>query len=120
LPRILIVDDNGDAADTLGMLMKGFDCEVAVAYSGAEALVRGETFMPQLILLDIGMPIMDGCETARCMRETRWGQSAVIVALTAWSDEATRRRVAAAGMDYHITKPASLDLMLDLVAALRS
>ena len=117
-PRILIVDDNTDAADTLGMLLASLACEVVVAYSGAEALANGETFQPHLVFLDIGMPIMDGCETARRMRALPWGQQAVIIALTAWSDEPTRRRTVLAGMDDHLVKPASVQRIREIVGAL--
>jgi CheY-like chemotaxis protein len=117
-PRVLIVDDNADAADTLGALLAHFECEVSVAYSGAEALALGEDIQAELVFLDIGMARMDGYETARRMRERPWGRHAMIVALTAWDDSHTRARVAGAGMDAHLTKPASLDRMLAMVARL--
>lgn len=118
--RILVVDDNPDAADTLGMLLDTLDCEVKVAYSGAEALASGEAFLPDLVFLDIGMPVMDGCETARRMRALPWGRKAVIIALTAWSDEATRRSTALAGIDTHVVKPASIQRIGAIVDALKS
>ncbi|MET0981375.1 MAG: response regulator [Telluria sp.] len=117
-PRILIVDDNLDAADSLALLFSISGWDVAVAYSGPHALVRAEAFRPQLVFLDIGMPDMDGCETARRMRRQPWGAQAVIVALTAWSDEPTRRRVALAGMDHHLVKPVRMERVLDIVDAL--
>lgn len=118
-PRILIVDDNVDAADTLAMLFSVSGCEAAVAYSGIEALVQGDVFRPQVVFLDIGMPVMDGCETARRMRERSWGSQAVLVALTAWSDEPTRRRVVQAGMVHHLVKPVPIERVLDVVAGLK-
>ena len=117
-PRVLIVDDNVDAADTLALLFSISDWDVAVAYSGEHALAQGEAFRPQLVLLDIGMPVMDGCETARRMRLQAWGPQAVIIALTAWSDEPTRQRVTQAGMDHHLVKPVPMERVLDIVAAL--
>lgn len=117
-PRILIVDDNVDAADTLAMLFSISKWDVAVAYSGPHALAQGAVFRPQLVFLDIGMPLMDGCETARRMRGQPWGPQAVIIALTAWSDEPTRQRVVQAGMDHHLVKPVPIEHMLDIVATL--
>jgi CheY-like chemotaxis protein len=119
-PRILIVDDNADAADTLAVLLSSFGHEAAVAYSGAEALVRGDAFRPQLVFLDIGMPGMDGYEAAVQMRKMSWGKEAVIIALTAWSDEPTRQRIVLAGMDHHLIKPVSIGHLLDIVAAMRA
>jgi CheY-like chemotaxis protein len=117
-PRIMVVDDNTDAADTLGMLLESLACEVTVAYSGAEALASGGSFQPHLVFLDIGMPVMDGCETARRMRTLPWGRQAVIIALTAWSDEATRRRTELAGIDDHLVKPASVQRIREIIGAL--
>lgn len=102
------------------MLLGTLACEVTIAYSGAQALYSGEAFQPQLVFLDIGMPLMDGFETARRMRMLPWGRQAVIIALTAWSDEATRRRTALAGIDDHVAKPASVQRILEIVDALRS
>lgn len=116
-PRILIVDDNVDAADTLALLFSMSNWDVAVAYSGPQALAQGDAFRPQLVFLDVGMPFMDGCETARRMRRLSWGQHAVIIALTAWSDEPTRQRVVQAGMDDHLVKPVPIKRVLDIVAA---
>jgi CheY-like chemotaxis protein len=118
-PRILIVDDNVDAADTLALLLSVSGSDVTVAYSGTEALVQGEAIRPELVFLDIGMPIMDGCETARRMRKLSWGSEAVIIALTAWSDEPTRKRIVQAGMDHHLIKPVHIERVQDIVAALK-
>lgn len=113
---MLIVDNNVDAADTLAALLAHFECEVSVAYSGAEALAVGEDVQAGLVFLDIGMPRMDGYAVARSMREQPWGRRAFIVALTAWSDSLTHDRVARAGIDAHLVKPAPLDRMLAMVA----
>jgi CheY-like chemotaxis protein len=116
---VLIVDNNVDAADTLAALLAHFECDVSVAYSGAEALAVGEDVQAELVFLDIGMPEMDGYAVARSMREQPWGRRAFIVALTAWSDSLTHDRVARAGMDAHLVKPAPLDRMLSMVARIR-
>lgn len=119
-PRVLVVDDNADAADTLASLLGIFDCTVNVAYSGGEALALGDVIRPQLVILDIAMPNLDGCETARCIRERPWGRQAYIAALTAWGDDETRATTKQAGMDVHLTKPVSVDALLGVVALLRS
>ncbi|MGX4643017.1 response regulator [Massilia sp. SYSU DXS3249] len=110
--RVLVVDDNSDAAETLASLLTILDCTVQVAYSGAEALLLGDRLHPECVVLDIMMPGMNGCELARRMRERAWGRHACIVALTAWGDDDTRRRTAEAGIDIHLMKPVSAQLLL--------
>jgi len=119
-PRVLVVDDNVDAADILATLLSVFDCTVQVAYSGSEALALGEALRPQLVILDLDMPGMDGCEAARRMREQSWGPHACIVALTAWSGGDIPCCIVEAGMDYHFTKPMRVDALVDILAALRA
>lgn len=119
-PRVLVVDDNADAADTLASLLTIFDCAVNVAYSGVEALALGDVLRPQFVILDIAMPSMDGCETARRMRDRPWGRQACIGALTAWGDEQTRCCTADAGMDFHLIKPVSADALLRVLARVRA
>lgn len=119
-PRVLVVDDNVDAADILATLLSVFDCTVQVAYSGSEALALGEALRPQLVILDLDMPGMDGCETARRMREQSWGPQACIAALTAWSGGDIPCCIVEAGMDYHFTKPMRVDALVDILAALRA
>ncbi len=118
--RVLVVDDNVDAADALAALLTLFNCTVELAYSGIEALVRANTFRPQLVILDLKMPIMDGCETARCMRAQSWGNEVCIAALTAWSDADLPCCPIQAGMDFHLTKPVGAALLLDILAGVRA
>ncbi|MBV8217319.1 MAG: response regulator, partial [Solirubrobacterales bacterium] len=107
--RVLIVDDNADAAETLRMLMKTLgDGEVQTALNGTDALKVGAELHPDVVLLDIGMPGMDGYEVARRMRGETWGKDALLVALTGWGQEQHRRRSREAGFDRHMTKPADL------------
>ena len=116
--RVLVVDDSPDVADSLALLLKTFGAEVRVAHSGAEGLTACAEFAPELIFLDIGMPVLDGLETARRMRELPSAKKATLVALTGWGEEETRRRAKQAGFDRHVTKPADLDelqALLDLV-----
>jgi len=103
--RILVADDNRDAAESLALQLQLAGHEVRTAHDGAEALVVGSTFKPQIVLLDLGMPKMDGYETARQMRRRSWGKRAAIVALTGWGQQQDRERTAAAGFDAHLVKP---------------
>lgn len=118
-PRVLVVDDNVDAADTLASLLTLFDCSVHVAYSGIEALALGDLLRPQLVILDIMMPRMDGRQTARSMRARPWGREACIAALTACADDLSVS-TAEAGMDVYLTKPVSADVLLGILARLRA
>lgn len=113
--RVLVVDDNSDAADVLAELLKFNGLEVAVAYGGEQAIAIAEAFRPDVVFLDIGMPVLDGYQTARALRE-KLSTSVYIVALTAWNDAATLTRVAQAGFDRHLTKPANLDAILTIIA----
>jgi PAS domain S-box-containing protein len=103
--RILVVDDNRDAADTLTMVLELAGHEVRTAYDGSDALQLAEVFRPRVMLLDIGMPHMDGYQTARHIRDRAWSHSIVLVALTGWGQEQDRRRTREAGFDHHFVKP---------------
>ncbi len=107
--RVLVVDDTPDVADSLALLMKTLGVDVRVAYSGARGLASLAEFKPEIVFLDIGMPGMDGFETARRMREHPQGRDVALVALTGWGEEETRRRVEASGFDRHLIKPAQID-----------
>jgi signal transduction histidine kinase/CheY-like chemotaxis protein len=109
--RILVADDNRDAAHTLAMLLRLDGHEVRAVHDGVEALAAGDGFEPQLVLLDIGMPLLDGYETARQIQERPWGKQAHLVALTGWGLEADRRRALAAGFHDHLVKPAEPDAL---------
>jgi signal transduction histidine kinase len=118
--RILVVDDNRDAAHTLEMLLSLEGHEVRAVHDGVEALATGDAFAPQLVLLDIGMPLLDGYETARQIQERPWGKQAHLVALTGWGQEADRRKAMAAGFRDHLVKPAepeALKAVIDRIVA---
>ena len=104
--RVLVVDDNLDGAETLAMLLEALGHQTRVAGDGAQALREGAAFAPQVVLLDIGLPDVDGHEVCRRMRATDWGGSALVVALTGWGGEADKRAARDAGFDAHLTKPA--------------
>ena len=114
--RVLVVDDNVDAAVSLGMLLKLAGQEVRVAYDGPAALRQAMDFRPQLVLLDIGMPGMDGYEVCRRIRRESALEKATVVALTGWGQDEDRRRSHEAGFDHHIVKPvepSALKRLLD-------
>jgi PAS domain S-box-containing protein len=103
--RILVVDDNGDAAVSLAMMLKFMGNETQTAFDGFEALAMGATFRPDIILLDIGMPKLNGYETAKRIRNQAWGKSVVLAALTGWGLDDDRRKSQEAGFDFHLVKP---------------
>jgi two-component system, chemotaxis family, CheB/CheR fusion protein len=104
---VLIVDDNDDAAETLRELMSTLNAhEVHTASNGPDALEAAARLRPDVVLLDLSMPGMDGYEVARRMRATSWGEKVLLVALTGWGQEQHRRRSKEAGFDCHLTKPA--------------
>jgi PAS domain S-box-containing protein len=117
LPRasVLIVDDNHDGADSLRLLLRSLGLEVRVAYGGAEALALLQSFVPELVLLDIGMPGMDGYEVARRIRADQRLREVVLVALTGWGQEQDRARARTAGFDHHLIKPADLETLQGLL-----
>jgi CheY-like chemotaxis protein len=117
--RILVVDDSRDAAEMLASLLKLMGNEVRVAYNGEEAVQIALAYRPHLILLDLGMPRMDGFDACRSIRRS-WGDDPpCIVALTGWGQETDRARTEQAGFDAHLVKPVRLE-DLERVIARRS
>jgi signal transduction histidine kinase len=103
--RILVADDNRDAADSLAYMLRLAGHEVRIAYDGQQAVDLVETFRPALALLDIGMPRLNGYETARRLRKDAHGAGMTLVALTGWGQPDDRNRSLAAGFDHHLVKP---------------
>jgi PAS domain S-box-containing protein len=116
--RLLVVDDNRDAANSLAMLLRMQGYEVRVAHGGAEALAITKTYTPEMIFLDIGMPGMDGYEVARKLRAQPGLGSVVIAALTGWGQEEDRRRTTEAGFNYHLVKPPEPKVVQQLLSTL--
>lgn len=114
--RILVVDDNRDAAETLGDLLEALGVTVAIAHSGPAALQRLAEFDPDTMLLDIGMPEMDGYEVARRVRATPDHADTLLIALTGWGQHEDQHRSRAAGFDHHLVKPADIDKLRELLA----
>jgi PAS domain S-box-containing protein len=114
--RVLVVDDNVDAADTLALLLRLAGHEVRVAYDGPSALGLAAEFRPQVVLLDLGMPVMDGYEVARRLRRQPGLGGVVLVALTGWGQEEERRLSRAAGIDHHLVKPIEPEKLHEVLA----
>ena len=103
--RILVVDDNEDAASSSSMLLKMMGNHVRTAYDGEEAVQAAGEFHPHVVLLDIGLPKMNGYEAARAIRQQPWGRDIVLIAVTGWGQEADKRMSQEAGFDHHMVKP---------------
>lgn len=103
--RVLVADDNADAAESLGEVLRLLGHDVRVAYDGQQALHLAADFRPEVVLLDIGMPKMNGYETAQQMRAQPWAVGTTLVALTGWGHDEDKRRATDAGFDRHFTKP---------------
>jgi two-component system CheB/CheR fusion protein len=116
--RILVVDDNTDAAESLAALLAISGHETRLAHDGRQAVAAAATFKPDVVFLDIGMPELDGHETARQIREQPWGKQIVLVALTGWGQSEDRRRSKEAGFDHHLVKPADPTVVAKLIASL--
>lgn len=118
--RVLVVDDNVDAASSMAMMLKLMGNEVRMAHDGIEAVEAASEYRPDVILLDIGMPRMNGHDACRRIREQPWGRAPFIVALTGWGQEDDKRRSREAGFDSHLVKPIEPAVLQKLLAALKA
>jgi len=118
--RILVVDDNRDSADSLAMLLRLIGHEVRTAYDGVEGVEAAERYRPEIILLDIGMPKLNGHDACRRIREQAWSEDMVLIALTGWGQDEDRRLTAEAGFDAHLIKPVDPTVLTELAASMRS
>ena len=118
--RVLIVDDNRDHAESLGMLLELKGHEARTASDGQEGIEKAKGFKPEVILLDIGMPKLNGYECAQRIRQQPWGQDVVLVALTGWGQEQDKRMAMEAGFDHHLTKPVDPETLERILAAAKS
>ena len=114
--RVLVVDDNRDAAETLGTMVGLLGHEVKIAFDGADAVAAAESWQPDVILMDIGMPRMNGYEAARQIRGAGWGREMLLIATTGWGQEDDRRRTKEAGFDHHLVKPVEAARVQELLA----
>ncbi len=114
--KVLVVDDNPDSATSLALLMKMMGNEVRFANDGLQALAAAEEFHPDLIVLDIGLPKLNGYDVCRHIREKSWGKQALIIAASGWGQEEDIRRAKEAGFDHHLVKPIDIATLKRLVA----
>ncbi|MEW6704058.1 MAG: PAS domain S-box protein [Pseudomonadota bacterium] len=114
--RILVVDDNTDSAESIAALMAQCGNSVRSAFNAQAALEQGAAFHPAVVLMDIGMPGIDGLQAARMMRDTSWGRAAVLIAMTGYGQPEDKRRALQAGFDHHLTKPVDLDALARCLA----
>ena len=115
--RILVVDDNEDAAEALALLLRLTGHETATAFDGIQAIDRAAEFHPDVVLLDIGMPRLDGYGTARAMRAAPWGRDLTLVAVTGWGQPKDRDRTLEAGFNAHLVKPVATDALFEIIRA---
>jgi CheY-like chemotaxis protein len=113
--RVLVADDNVDSADMEAALLSAVGCEVRTVYDGESTLREAERFRPDVVLLDIGMPDIDGHEVCARIRSQAWGGGMVIIAVSGWGQESDRRRSARAGFNMHLVKPVDPDALLRIV-----
>jgi PAS domain S-box-containing protein len=118
--RILVVDDNRDSANSLSMLLRIMGNDAQTAHDGLEALDVGAAFEPDVILLDIGMPKLDGYETARRIRQQAWGKNVVLVAQTGWGQAGDKQRSQEVGFNFHMVKPVDPLALEKLLAGLQT
>ncbi len=113
--RILVVDDNPDSALSMAMMLSMMGHETRTAHDGEAAVATAEAFRPQVVLLDIGLPKLNGYEVAQRIRKEEWGASMFLVAITGWGQDEDRRRSEDVGMNLHLVKPvepSALDRVL--------
>ena len=116
--RILIVDDNRDGADSLAQMLNLMGNDTCTAYDGQQGVEMAGKYRPHVILLDIGMPKLNGYEACRLIREQPWGKRAVLIAITGWGQDKDRSRTREAGFDHHLVKPVDPQDLMKLLAEL--
>ncbi len=114
--RVLVVDDNRDGASSMAMMLRLLGNEIRTAHDGIEALEQARAFQPDVILMDLGMPRLNGLEATRRIREQEWGRDVAIIALTGWGQEGDRERSRQAGCNGHLVKPVDLPDLEKLLA----
>jgi CheY-like chemotaxis protein len=117
--RILIADDNADSAESMGMLLRLMGNDVRIASDGLEAVEQAASFQPDIVLMDIGMPRLDGYEAARRIRNQDWSRDTLLVAVTGWGPSDDSEEATAAGFDHHFTKPLDPAELRRLVSGTR-
>jgi CheY-like chemotaxis protein len=118
--RILVVDDNLDGAESMAEMLKILGNEVRTAHDGLEAVELAEGYRPEVILMDVGMPRLNGLDATRRIREQPWGRAMTVIALTGWGQENDRERSREAGCDGHLVKPVNLMDLEKMLGELRA
>jgi len=116
--RILVVDDNHDSALSLAMMLSIMGHETRTAHDGESAVATAESFLPEVVLLDIGLPKLNGYEVAQRIREQSWGASMFLIAVTGWGQEEDRQRSSEVGLNVHMVKPVEPAALEKLLAEL--
>ena len=116
--KILVVDDNHDSALSLAMMLSIMGHETRTAHDGESAVLMAETFLPEVVLLDIGLPKMNGYEVAQRIREKSWGASMYLIAVTGWGQDEDRQRSSEVGLNLHMVKPVEPSALEKLLASL--
>jgi CheY-like chemotaxis protein len=113
--RVLLVDDNADSTEPLSLLLQTRGHETRISTDGEEAIALADDFRPDCVVLDLGLPRMDGYEVARQLRQRPYGGDIVLVALTGWAGKDIRSKAAEAGFDYHLVKPVNWEELEKIV-----
>jgi CheY-like chemotaxis protein len=116
--RILVVDDNHDSALSLAMMLSIMGHETRTAHDGESAVATAESFLPDVVLLDIGLPKLNGYEVAQRIREQPWGTSMFLIAVTGWGQDEDRQRSSEVGLNVHMVKPVEPSALEQLLAGL--
>src|SRR6478735_209973 len=117
--RILVVDDNHDSALSLAMMLSIMGHDTRTAHDGESAVATAESFLPQVVLLDIGLPKLNGYEVAQRIREQSWGTRMFLIAVTGWGQEEDRQRSSEVGLNVHMVKPVEPAALEKLLAELQ-
>jgi len=117
--RILVVDDNVDSTEGLALFLSLQGNDVQTAFDGAQAILKADQFRPDVIVIDIGLPLVDGHDAGRRIREFDWAHRATLIALSGWGQDEDRERSRAAGFDHHLVKPINLTALNQILDALQ-
>jgi CheY-like chemotaxis protein len=114
--RVLVVDDNVDNAELLKILLEEEGHETFMAHDGVEGLAAAERLRPDVVLMDLGLPRIDGFDACRRMREQPWGKQMLVIAITGWGQDVDRRKSREAGFDHHLVKPVDAHAITALMS----
>jgi DNA-binding response OmpR family regulator len=116
--RILVVDDNVDATECLALFLSLQGHDVQTAFDGVQAIEKADQFRPNVIVIDIGLPVVDGHDAGRRIRQFAWAQRATLIALSGWGHDEDQQKSRAAGFDHHLVKPVNLTVLSEILASI--